>query len=80
MLVKFVLTMDNAIVAGKFYDQLILNWKAEHALDEILVLSHRWIKSTNLLTRSMVGLELVGESSLTIEPQGDDGTPEVHLS
>jgi hypothetical protein len=30
--------------------------------------SHRWITTQNFLTRRMVGMARVGESSLTIEP------------
>jgi hypothetical protein len=31
-------------------------------------MSQKWISSQNFLTRRMIGLQRVGESSLTIEP------------
>lgn len=68
MRVKFVLTMDDLMVDDKGIDQLILDWESDLEQSEILDLSHQWITSKNFLTRRMVGLMRVGESSLTIEP------------
>jgi len=68
MKVKFVLTMDNLVVADRSIDQVVLDWESEMEQTEILEISHQWITSKNFLTQRMVGLSRVGESSLTIEP------------
>jgi len=68
MKVRFILTMDDLTVEDRRIDQLILDWECELEQEEILRLSHDWISSQNFLTRRMVGLARVGESSLTIEP------------
>jgi len=68
MKVKFVLTMDDLVVEDQMIDQVIFDWQSEMEHSEILEVSHNWITSKNFLTRRMVGLTRVGESSLTIEP------------
>jgi hypothetical protein len=68
MKVKFVLTMDDLMVGDQSIDQVVLDWESEMEQTEILEISHQWITSKNFLTRRMVGLNRVGESSLTIEP------------
>jgi len=68
MKVKFVLTMDDLVVADESIDQVVLDWESEMEQTEILEISHQWITSKNFLTQRMVGLSRVGESSLTIEP------------
>lgn len=68
MKVKFVLTMDDLVVDDRSIDQVVLDWQSEMEQTEILEVSHQWITSKNFLTRRMVGLNRVGESSLTIEP------------
>ena len=68
MKVKFVLTMDDLVVDDRSIDQVVLDWQSEMEQTEILEVSHQWITSKNFLTRRMVGLSRVGESSLTIEP------------
>ena len=68
MRVKFVLTMDEAVVNDQKIDQIILDWEADIDKEEILEVSHKWITTQNFLTQRMVGLTRVGESSLTIEP------------
>jgi hypothetical protein len=68
MKVKFVLTMDDLVVADEEIDQVILDWESDVDQQEILELSHSWITSRNFLTQRMIGLTRVGESSLTIEP------------
>jgi hypothetical protein len=68
MKVKFVLTMDDLMVDDQSIDQVVLDWESEMEQTEILEISHQWITSKNFLTRRMVGLNRVGESSLTIEP------------
>lgn len=68
MKVKFVLTMDDLLVNDRSIDQVVLDWESEMEQTEILEISHQWITSKNFLTRRMVGLNRVGESSLTIEP------------
>lgn len=76
MRVKFTLTMDDLQVLldddqVHAVDQVVIDWEAECDQQEILELSHSWITSQNFLTRRMIGLQRVGESSLTIEPLED---------
>ena len=73
MKVKFVLTMDDLMVDDQSIDQVVLDWESEMEQTEILEISHQWITSKNFLTRRMVGLNRVGESSLTIEPLDEVG-------
>ena len=68
MKVKFVLTMDDVVLNDRTIDQVILDWVSDIDQQEIMEVSHRWITTQNFLTRRMVGLSRVGESSLTIEP------------
>lgn len=68
MKVKFVLTMDDVVLNDRTIDQVILDWVSDVDQQEIMEVSHRWITTQNFLTRRMVGLSRVGESSLTIEP------------
>ncbi len=68
MKVKFTLAMDNLVVSGKHYDQVVLDWEDEIEEEEVLALSQSWIGSQNFLVQRMNGLARVGESSLTIEP------------
>jgi len=72
MKVKFVLTMDDVEVNNQKIDQLIMDWESDVDQQEILEVSHQWITTQNFLTRRMVGLTRVGESSLTIEPLDED--------
>ena len=68
MKVKFVLAMDDAVVNDEQVDHIILDWIADVDQDEVMDVSHKWITTQNFLTHRMVGLQRVGESSLTIEP------------
>ena len=68
MLVKFVLTMEDLKIEDESIDSLEFNWTGDLSQDEILNLSREWITTQNFLTDRMVGLDRVGESSLTIEP------------
>ena len=68
MRVKFVLTMDDVVVNDQKIDQIVLDWESDIDQEEILEVSHKWITTQNFLTKRMVGLNRVGESSLTIEP------------
>jgi len=68
MKVKFVLTMEDAVVNDEPIDQIILDWISEVDQQEIMEVSHKWITTQNFLTQRMSGLTRVGESSLTIEP------------
>ncbi len=72
MKVKFVLTMDDVVLHDQTIDQVILDWVSDVDQQEIMEVSHRWITTQNFLTRRMVGLSRVGESSLTIEPLEED--------
>jgi hypothetical protein len=73
MKVKFVLTMDDVVLEDRTIDQVVLDWVTDVDQQEIMEVSHRWITTQNFLTRRMVGLNRVGESSLTIEPL-EEGT------
>lgn len=77
MLVEFVLTMEDLIVDNQQIDELIILWRQNLTKTEIFQLSQQWINSQNFLTSRMVGLQKVGESSLTIEPMED--IPDFHL-
>lgn len=68
MKVKFTLTMDDLTVDDEHYDYVEIEWVSEVNQEEVLEMSQRWITSQNFLTRRMIGLQRVGESSLTIEP------------
>jgi hypothetical protein len=68
MLVKFVLTMEDLRVDDRQIDSLEFDWTGDLTQEEILSLSQKWITSQNFLTERMIGLDRVGESSLTIEP------------
>ena len=68
MLVKFVLTMEDLRVEDRQIDALEFDWTGDLTQEEILSLSQKWITSQNFLTERMIGLDRVGESSLTIEP------------
>ncbi len=68
MKVKFTLSMDDLIVSGKHYDQVVLDWEEDIQEEEVLSLSQSWISTQNFLINRMNGLSRVGESSLTIEP------------
>lgn len=68
MKVKFTLTMDDLIVDDQHYDSVIIDWVSDVEQDEVMDMSQKWISSQNFLTRRMIGLQRVGESSLTIEP------------
>lgn len=68
MKVKFTLTMDDLTVDDAHYDSVVIDWISELQQEEVLEMSQRWITSQNFLTRRMIGLQRVGESSLTIEP------------
>ena len=71
MLVRFVITMEDIIVNDQSIDGLIISWQQSVCQIKILELSHQWITSQNFLTSRMIGLQKVGESSLTIEPMED---------
>jgi hypothetical protein len=71
MKVKFTLTMDDITVDDEYYDRVEIDWISELQQEEVLEMSQRWITSQNFLTRRMIGLERVGEASLTIEPIND---------
>ncbi|KPL00700.1 MAG: hypothetical protein AMJ90_07830 [candidate division Zixibacteria bacterium SM23_73_2] len=68
MKIKFTLTMKNLLVEEKLINELVLSWVSDLSQEEVLTLSHRWVSDKNFLSQQMVGLQKVGESSLTIEP------------
>jgi len=68
MKVKFTLAMDDLTVDDRHYDSVTIDWVSDVAQEEVLKMSQRWISTQNFLTRRMIGLQRVGESSLTIEP------------
>jgi hypothetical protein len=47
---------------------MALSWVSDLSEEEVLSISNNWLKDQSFLTRRMVGLEKVEESSLTIEP------------
>jgi len=60
--------MEDLIVNDKLIDNMILDWTEDVSQEKVLEISHQWISSQTFLTEKMVGLNKVGESSLTIEP------------
>jgi hypothetical protein len=71
MRMKFTLNMENLDVNGNSIDSVILDWIDEVSQEQVLEMSHQWISSQTFLTERMIGLQKVGESSLTIEPVGE---------
>ncbi|MEW5700627.1 MAG: hypothetical protein AB1792_00125 [Candidatus Zixiibacteriota bacterium] len=74
MKVRYVLTMEELLVHGERIESLTLDWEDEATQDEVMDFSQKWITSRNFLTSRMNGLSEVGESSLTIEPIGQQCT------
>ena len=68
MLVRFTLTMDDLTVGGEHFDSVVLDWESDTSQEEVMRMSEKWISTQDFLTRRMLGLTRVGESSLTIEP------------
>lgn len=68
MKMRFTLNMEDLIVNEKQIDNMILDWIEDVSQERVLEISHQWISSQTFLTEKMVGLNKVGESSLTIEP------------
>jgi hypothetical protein len=68
MTVRFTLTMDRALVKRILFDRVIIEWEDEMDEASVTDASRKWISSQNYLTKKMLGLYSVGESSLTIEP------------
>ena len=68
MRMRFTLNMEDLVVNGNVIDNMILDWIEEVTQEKVLEISHQWISSQTFLTEKMVGLNRVGESSLTIEP------------
>jgi 5-keto 4-deoxyuronate isomerase len=60
--------MDDLLVDNQHYDSVIIDWVSDVEQEEVMDMSQKWISSQNFLTRRMIGLQRVGESSLTIEP------------
>lgn len=63
--------MDDLVVDKQHIDNLIFDWIEDVTQEEVLSMSQEWITTQNFLTDRMIGLEKVGESSLTIEPVED---------
>jgi len=68
MKMRFTLNMEDLIVNEKQIDNMILDWIEDVSQERVLEISHQWISSQTFLTEKMIGLNKVGESSLTIEP------------
>lgn len=66
MQIVFTLTMDDAIVDGQRYDHIIFSWLETVSQECLLAISNEWLASDNYLTKKMIGLERVGESSLEV--------------
>jgi len=68
MRMRFTLSMEDLVVNEKSIDNVILDWVEDVSQERVLEISHQWISSQTFLTERMIGLNKVGESSLTIEP------------
>jgi len=60
--------MKNLLVEEKLINELVLSWISDLSQEDVLSLSQRWVSDKNFLNQQMIGLQKVGESSLTIEP------------
>lgn len=69
MRIRFLLSINHAIVEGKSYDKIIFEWFEECDAEYILRVSKKWINTERLLIDSMTGLERVGSADLEIEPE-----------
>jgi hypothetical protein len=74
MKVRFTLAMDDLTVNDRHFDAVIIDWVSNVAQEEVLRMSQQWMTAQNFLTKRMVGLQRVGESSLTIEPLDEKST------
>lgn len=74
--------MENAVVHGKRFSKLVIDWQDEQTREEVMRFSQKWLSSRNFLTSRMNGLSYVGESSLAITPaeEGDEVDNKAHLS
>lgn len=68
---KLTLIMENAVVEGHKMD-ITIDWQENLSKRQLLDYSTTWITERNFLTIRMLGLRSVGESSLTIEPLGEE--------
>lgn len=68
MQIKFTLTMNDAVINGQPFTLICIEWTQTVPAEHLLILSSEWLATSNYLTRRMIGLERVGESSLEIEP------------
>ncbi len=68
MKMRFTLTMDDLLIEKSKVDNMIINWIEDVSQERVMRMSQEWISSKNFLTDRMIGLNKVGESSLTIEP------------
>ena len=60
--------MDDILVDGQHYDQVVIDWISEMEQEEVDSAVQDFFSSQSSLTRRMIGLQRVGESSLTLEP------------
>jgi len=68
---KLTLIMENAVVEGRKMD-ITIDWQEDLSKDRLKEYMVEWITNNRFLTGRMLGLRSVGESSLTIEPLGEE--------
>lgn len=68
MYVGFTLSMEDAVVDGINYDQIEISWTDILTREELDECTSQWMRTQNFLTRRMIGLERIGESMLSINP------------
>lgn len=68
MYVGFTLSLEDVVVNGINYDQIEITWTDILTREELDECTSQWMRTQNFLTRRMIGLERIGESMLTINP------------
>lgn len=68
MKVRFVLFMEDFVVAGKHYDIVSFDWQQDVPPEIVMVLSDKWIASNQYLLESITDLESLNFSYFMVEP------------
>jgi len=69
MLVQCTLAMIDVIVDNTHYDEIEITWLQTMSDEELYTASQAWFCEAGFLSRRMTGLQRVGDSSLTFNPQ-----------
>ncbi|MEK7138422.1 MAG: hypothetical protein AAB787_02850 [Patescibacteria group bacterium] len=61
------MTMENAVIHGEHFDQVIIEWLDERSNEEVSASGYKWLANRHFLTTFMNGLNKVGNSNLAIK-------------